>query len=117
MTDTVIHVYVHLDQPADQVSVTVNLGADSQALAELKDIIMTLPTKDEVLAALDGVRATLTELSSDVARLVAEFNTAVANNDLTAVAAAAAELGTIATAIDAAVEAASPQPVAEPPVV
>ena len=117
MTDTVIHVYVHLDQPADQVSVTVNLGAEASALAELKELIMTLPTKDEVLASLGGVRAPLTELASDVTRLVGLFNTAIANGDLTAIAAATAELAGIATAIDEAVEAAAPQPVAEPPVV
>lgn len=112
MTASEIHVHVHLDGPADQVSVYVTVGAED--LTELKEALMA--TKDEVLASLTAVRETLVELGTDVARLVDLFNEAVANGDLTAIAALAAELGTISTAIDAAVEAAAPEAEQEPPV-
>lgn len=92
-----VHVHVHLD-----------------GTHHLEGLI--LATKDEILAALDTLTASLTELSHDVARLAQDLADAVAANDLTAVADKVTALQAVATAIDDAVEAASPEPPVEPPV-
>lgn len=75
-----------------------------------------MATKEEVLASIADVKVSLTELSSDVQRIIADLETAIANNDLTAVAAAVADLKSTVTTIDDAVETASPEPT-EPPTV
>ncbi len=74
-----------------------------------------MATKEEVLASIDGVKTSLVELSSDVQRVIDALNEAIAAGDLTAIAAGVAELQTIVTAVDDAVEAVSPEPT-EPPV-
>jgi hypothetical protein len=93
MTSPEIHVHVHVD------------GGN---VTELKEILVA--TKEEVLANLTTLGDTLTEIGSDVARIATALEEAVANGDLTAVAAKAAELQSVATAIEAALDEASPDP-------
>lgn len=114
MSDIVFHLYVHLDQPVDNLSLSVSLpNTDPTDLLEVKELLMA--TKEEVLASIDGVKTSLVELSSDVQRVIDALNEAIAAGDLTAIAAGVAELQTIVTAVDDAVEAVSPEPT-EPPV-
>lgn len=99
MTNPEVHVHIHVD---------------TGHLDELRGLLMA--TKEEVLAALDTLQTTMTELGSDVQRLADDLAEAVANNDLTAVAEKVTQLQTLAQAIDDAVEAASPEgePTPEP---
>lgn len=98
-----LHVHVHVD-----------VAGVSDAINELKELIMT--TKDELLTQLDEVKALATETASDVTRVLEALEAAVANSDLTAVATSVAELRTIVEGADAALEAAVPEtePVPEP---
>jgi methionine aminopeptidase len=107
-----INVHVHLDGHADQVSVTVIVGAQDEKIDELEEVIMT--ARDDLTASLTAVKTTLTEVTKDLARLVALFNDAVANGDLTAVQGLATELGDQVTALDAAIEAVAPEGTPEP---
>lgn len=104
MTTTEVHVHVHLDGSADNVSVSVYLPADT----ELEGLIMA--TREEIVADVAEVKALLVELQKDVTRVIADLEAALANNDLEAVAAAVADLKATTTTIDDAVEAASPEP-------
>lgn len=113
MSDAVIHLYVHLDQPVENLSLSIYMPSDSQAdLAEIKELVVA--TKEEVLAAIDVTKASLAELSKDVTRIIADLQTAIADKDLTAVAAGIADLQTVVAAIDDAVEVASPEPAPTP---
>jgi hypothetical protein len=97
MTTPEVHVHVHVDTGHSD---------------ELRGLIVA--TKEEVLAALQTLQDTMTELSSDVARLAEDLAAAVQANDLTAVQEKVAALQTLASAIDEAVEAASPEGEPEP---
>lgn len=110
MTVTEVRVSVHVDGTAESVTVHVYPPPD---LTELKGLIMA--TKEEILANLADVKASLVELSKDVTRVIAALDAAVQAQDLTAVAAAVDDLKTTVGTLDAAVEAASPEPpVVEP---
>ncbi len=109
MTTTEVHVHIHVDGPAPEgLQVHVTIPPDTQ----LEGLLMA--TKEEVLAALDTLTSTLTELAHDVTRLAEELEAAIQANDLTAVAGKVADLQAMAAAIDAAVEVASPEPEPEP---
>ena len=99
MTTPEVHIHIHVDGNGN--------------LNELRGLIVA--TKEEILAQLDTLTSTLTELADDVNRLAQDLADAVAANDLTAIAEKATALQAIATAIDDAVEAASPEPTPEPP--
>jgi hypothetical protein len=73
-----------------------------------------MTTKDEILAQLGGVKTTLVETKKDLGRVAEDLRTALANNDLSAIAASVDELQNLATGIDADAEAASPEPTMEP---
>jgi len=113
MTTTEVHVYVHVDGGVpENLSVQVYLPPDTDT-TELEGLLMA--TKEEVLASIADVKTALVELQSDVQRIITDLETAIANNDLTAVAAAVEDLKATVTTIDEAVETASPEPT-EPPV-
>jgi hypothetical protein len=78
----------------------------------LKELLMV--TKDEIAAQLGDVKNVLAETGKDVARLVAKFDEAIANGDLSSLSAPLEELRTLAQNIDDAVEGASPEPVPAP---
>lgn len=105
MTVTEVHVHVHVDGSAESVTVHVYPPADT---TELKGLIMA--TRDEILANIDVVKTALVELQKDTNRVIADLEAALAAQDLTAVAAAVEDLKASVTNIDAAVEAASPEP-------
>lgn len=106
MTLPEIHVHVHVDGgPVNEVHAHVYVSAEDP---ELKEILVA--TKEEILAQLVTLGDTLTEIGSDVARIAADLAAAVANNDLTAVAAKVAELQTVSDTIESALDAASPDP-------
>jgi hypothetical protein len=109
MTVTEVHVHVHVDGSTDSVSVHVSLPPD---ITELKGLIMA--TKEEILASLADVKASLVELQKDTTRIIADLDAAVQAQDLTAVAAAVDDLKSTVGTIDAAVEAASPEPTETP---
>ncbi|GAA2346831.1 hypothetical protein [Dactylosporangium salmoneum] len=82
-------------------------GACWIAYAKLKEQIMT--SKDEVLAQIADVKTLLVETGKDVSRVADKLDQALANNDLTAVSEAVAELKTIAQGIDDRAEASDPE--------
>lgn len=71
-------------------------------------------SKQEVLDALAGVKATLVETGKDVTRVIGKLDEAIANGNLDDIAAAVNELRPLAQSIDDAAEAAVPEPTAEP---
>ncbi len=81
-------------------------------LDQLKEIIVT--TKQELLDAIADVKNVLVETGKDVARVADKLDAAVANGDLTDVAAAVAELRALAQSVDERAEASDPE---QPPVV
>ena len=95
-----VHIHVHIDV------------AGATGINELKDLIMV--TKDELMTQIDEVKALAAETASDVTRVLEALEVAVANNDLTAVAANVAELRTIVEGADAALEEAVPETEPEP---
>lgn len=91
------------------VNVTVN-GGDSN---ELRELIVT--TKQELLDEVASLKELVVETNDDIARVLEKLDQALADNDMTEVATAVAELRTLVQAGDDALEAADPE-VVEPPV-
>ena len=90
------------------VAVGAALGAAGWlAYTRLKEQIMV--TKDEILTDLADVKNILVETGKDVNRVADKLDEAVENGNLTEVAAAVAELKTIAQAIDDRAEASDPE--------
>jgi hypothetical protein len=82
-------------------------------LASLKEQLMT--DQAAVLAQLDEIKTLATETKKDVLRVAAALDAAVQAQDLSAVAASAAELRSIVQGTDDAAEAADPEPPAPEP--
>lgn len=78
----------------------------------LEALIMS--TKDEVLAAIADTKVLAEETKKDVARVIVKLDEAIANQDMTLVSEAVADLRSSVQATDDAAEAAAPEPV-EPP--
>jgi hypothetical protein len=87
---------------------TAVLGAATWlAYTKLKEQIMA--TKDEILTQIADVKTVLVETGKDVGRVADKLDQAVANGNLTEVAAAVAELKSIAQGIDDRAETSDPE--------
>lgn len=99
--------------PLPEVHVHVHVEGFTAGLTEIKESIVA--TKEEVLAQVAELKALAVENLEDTQRVIAKLEEAVANNDLTAVQEALADLRSTTQATNDAIEAADPE-VEEPPV-
>lgn len=114
MSDTVHHIHLYLPDGTGNLD-ALHIHIDSGDITLLEEIVSgnaeILAKVAEISTGVQTVLATTAEIAKDVARLISEGDTAGAVAALTTVSENVTTAAANLAAVDAAIEAASPEPV------